>query len=124
MLRTIRIFSALLVVTTMLLSQWAVAGHLCPKIADPVAAESIMPCHDMMNSEASTDKALCKQHCTEDHRTVVDPATDLPLAFVAAFVVPVAPLVESASSVDFAPAAGLAHALGPPPAIAHCCLRI
>lgn len=124
MLRTTRILSALLVITTMLLSQWAVAGHLCPKAAGTVAAESVMPCHDMMNSEAASDKALCKQHCTDDHRTVVDHASDPALEFVAAFVVPVAPLVETVSSVNVTPDAELTHALGPPPAIAHCCLRI
>jgi hypothetical protein len=124
MLRTIRIISALLVVTTMLLSQWAVAAHLCPKVAQTAAAEHVMPCHEMATGTASTDKALCKQHCTDDHRTVVDHTAHPPLQFVAAFVVPLAPLVESTSSINLLPDAGLSHALGPPPALAHCCLRI
>jgi hypothetical protein len=125
MLRTIRIFAALLVVTTMLLSQWAVAAHSCPKFAETAAAaDSMMPCHDAATAAGAADKALCKQHCTDDHRTVVDHDSTPPLQFVPAFVAPVAPFVDSHATVRLTPDIGLAHALGPPPTIAHCRLRI
>jgi hypothetical protein len=125
MLRTIRIFAALLVVTTMLLSQWAVAAHSCPKRAETAAsADSMMPCHEGSTAAGSGDKALCKQHCTDDQRTVVDHDSTPPLQFVPAFVAPVAPYIDYSAEIRLTPAIGLTHALGPPPAIAHCSLRI
>jgi hypothetical protein len=130
MLKPVRIAAALLVMVTMLLSQLAVAAHPCPTMAERVktvvatSEEHAMPCHDVVTADqAPTAKALCKQHCTSDHRTVVDSATDLPLQFTPSFVAPVAPLLDAAPAPTL-PDFGLSHALGPPPALAHCCLRI
>jgi hypothetical protein len=78
------------------------------------------PCHQPEKSPA-----LCKQHCTDNQRTVVDAFAQLPIAFVPTFSVPLAAL-EEISSTDAPPSPdfGLTHALGPPLAITHCCLRI
>jgi hypothetical protein len=125
MSRLSRSIAALLVLATTLFSQLAVAAHLCPmtmQAMTPAAmsADSMSPCHQPEKSPA-----LCKQHCTDNQRTVVDAFAQLPIAFVPTFAVPLVALEEA--SADVAPPSpdfGLVNALGPPLAITHCCLRI
>jgi hypothetical protein len=138
----IRIVAAHLVMGTLLLSQFAIAAHACPKavaaLDDSVAAEvamttpaMTMPCHDSSaNAAVEGDailKQLCKQHCTSNQKTTVVPGADLTPPFVALFAIPIAPFADEFSVTlhrPHAPSPGLVHAIGPPPALAHCCLRI
>jgi hypothetical protein len=129
MSRSSRIFAALLVITATLFSQLAVAAHLCPMMTQAVSAEtasadamlaSDAPCH-----QAQKSTALCKQHCTDNQRTVVDAFAQLPIAFVPTFAVPLVAEEEiSSAAASHSPDFGLVHALGPPLAITHCRLRI
>jgi hypothetical protein len=125
MSRLSRIIAALLVLAAMLFSQFAVAAHLCPMMTQaltPVtmSSDSMAPCHQPEKSPA-----LCKQHCTDNQRTVVDAFAQLPIAFVPTFAVPLVAEEEiSSATASHTPDFGLVHALGPPLAITHCCLRI
>jgi hypothetical protein len=126
--RPARLIAALLTLATMLFAQLAVAAHPCPAVANAIAAETMAtddapPCHGQ-NRAKTASTALCKLHCTDHHRTVVDAFAELPVAFIATFAVPLMVAEETSNGLQFTPAIGLSHALGPPLAITHCCLRI
>jgi hypothetical protein len=133
MKRSHRIFSALLLIVSLLFTQLAVAAYACPMMlrgavespafAEQAASIVVMPCHEKSDASTVGADALCKAHCMDAQRTVGDVFAKLPIAFVAAFVVTIPPLVETpVSSPESAP--GFSRALGPPLAITHCCLRI
>jgi hypothetical protein len=125
-----RIFSALLLIVSLLFTQLAVAAYACPMMLRgaviesaapvPTDASDSMPCQQ----DRAAEPALCKAHCTDAERTVRDLSVDAPIVFVAAFIVALPPLgaTSFSSASEFSP--GLTHALAPPLAIAHCCLRI
>jgi hypothetical protein len=124
MSRPARTIAALFVLVTMLFSQLAVAAHLCPMMMQTMtptemSAEDMLPCHA---AEKST--ALCKEHCTENQRTVVDAFAQLPITFVPTFAVPVAALEDTSVIAPRSPDFGLVHTLGPPLTITLCCLRV
>lgn len=118
----IRTLSALLVIATLFFSQFAVAAHVCPMIALGVTEatndDAAAPCQ-----MASDSTALCQQHCTDGHRTVVDTFAALPIMFVPTYAVPI-PLLQEPIPTAPSRDATLAHALGPPLAITHCCWLI
>jgi hypothetical protein len=130
--RSHTIFVALLLIASLLFTQLAVAAYACPMMLRSVTAlasveqtESVdvMPCHQRRDSSTASTTALCKAHCTDTERTVGDAFAEPPIAFVAAFIVMMPPLVETpVCPPESAP--GLSHTLGPPLAITHCCLRI
>jgi hypothetical protein len=137
MKRSRRIISALLLIVTLLCSQFAVAAYACPMmlLAAVTSSESaengvsgevssdLMPC-DMPDGNITNDGALCRAHCDEGHANVGDTFAQLPIAFVAAFSVAIPPLTEIQNARSVYASLGLHHALGPPVAITHCCLRI
>jgi hypothetical protein len=139
MKRSRRIFSALLLIAALLSSQIAVAAYACPMmlVAAVTSSEStenggsggansdLMPCERTDGSITNTnDGALCRAHCDEGHANVGDAFAQLPIAFVAAFSVAIPPLTEIQNARSVYAGLGLHHALGPPLAITHCCLRI
>ena len=94
-----------------------------PASLEQTESNDVKPCHQRRDSSTASVTALCKAHCTDAERTVGDAFVELPIAFVAVLFVATPPLLETpASSSEFAP--GLSHALGPPLAITHCCMRI
>ena len=137
MKRSQRIFSALLLIATLLLSQFAVAAYVCPMIlpatvtasdsaeigASGDASGDLTPC-DRTGGSITNDGALCKAHCEEGHANVGDAMAQLPIAFVAAFSIAIPPLTETQNARAVCASLGLHHALEPPLAITHCCLRI
>jgi hypothetical protein len=132
-----RILSALMLIATLLSSQFAVAAYACPMMllaivtssesAENVASEGVssglIPC-ERTDGSITNDAALCRAHCDEGHANVGDASAQLPIAFVAAFSLAIPPLAEMQGTGSVYASLGLHHALGPPVATTHCCLRI
>lgn len=137
MKRSQRILSALMLIVTLLSSQFAVAAYACPMmlLAAVTSSESaengasggvrsgLMPC-ERTDGSITSDGALCRAHCDEGHANVGDAFAQLPIAFVAAFSLAIPPLAELQNARSVYASLGLHHALGPPVAITNCCLRI
>lgn len=137
MKRSNRILSTLVLLAALLSSQFAVAAYACPVMFQAVLAPSasvenyaatedrndLMPC-DAPGAGIANEAALCRAHCDEGHANVGDTFAQLPIAFMAAFSVSIPPLIEIQNSRSAYASLGLQHALAPPHAITHCCLRL
>ena len=126
-----------MLIATLLSSQFAVAAYACPMMLLAIVTSSesaengafggvssgLMPC-DRAEESIANDDALCRAHCEEGHANVGDAMAQLPIAFVAAFSIAIPPLTETQNARAVCASLGLHHALEPPLAITHCCLRI
>lgn len=108
-----RLTTTLLVVLSLLFSQLALAGYVCPQQAAPAAMtammEAGMPCDGMDPQQP----ALCHQHAADPGKTFEAmklPAASLP-ALVQVLVLPLAPVADAARALP--PAA--APEVRPPP---------
>lgn len=118
MSRFSRKFAAVLAVLGLLFAQWAVASFPCPMITQALAAadstQMAMPCHQP-DGTAQAGDALCHKHCLQDDRATSDQVVNLPVVFIAAYVVAMNPAVENGSAIL---AARVEHqAAAPPPPI-------
>lgn len=127
LLRTQRVFAALVTVLSLLFTQLAVAAYACPEFAAEAMAIQVMQdampdCDDMVMSEPG----LCQAHCSSDHQSLDAPATPHVAPFVATGLVTVLPVGDSfhrALATRVSPTM-LSRTTAPPLAIRHCCFRI
>lgn len=116
--RPLRLRTILVVLCALLLAQWSLAAHACPKVqvASPAPA-SAAEHHPCCPDEGSAPSTLCYKHCNVDEQA----SGGIAVAFAApppALVIARAPdavRVESPAS-----RLGLAHPTAPPFTILYC----
>lgn len=128
-----RFLIAVMAMLSMLFTQLAVAGYVCPlletmpvELVTPVAVAddaSMLPCHDIDQEEPN----LCSAHAQEGNQSLDKPDLPAVLQFVASsFAGIVMPPVEDQLSplTPIADGRLLTHATAPPVSVQHCCFRI
>lgn len=116
--RTDRIRTILVVLCALLLAQWSLAAHACPKVwvanPTPVSAAEQDPC---CADEGDAPSVLCYKHCNADEQASGGIAVAFaapPPALVIARSTDVVRIESPASTL------GLAHATAPPFTILYC----
>lgn len=128
--RRFRLITALLLLVSLLFTQLALAGYVCPggleKAAQVLAtAPAEMPCAESM--AASTDEAqpnLCHAYCRTGHQTADKYEVPAPLGIgelSVNFLLPDRTAVSLGAPLQLP---HLTRTTAPPLSIRHCCLRI
>lgn len=121
-----RLLTVLLSVCALLFAQLALAGYACPGAAKAAEvarmAEAGMPCAESM-AQAMDDAqpGLCHAHCQASQQSA--DTFQVPLLPALAQLGPVLTVAAAPPPAGAPAGAPLRPNIGPPLAIAHCCLR-